>query len=127
MKLNKDCVRNILLTIESMEYESVYTVEKLHELLPDYSYDELQYHCIQLLDAGFIKAVSVPILGHINPQISRIKDLTYQGHEFLADIRSDSIWNKTKDRAKTIGSESLHALRDIAVNVVATAISNTFN
>ncbi len=125
MKLNCDCIRDILKTIESMEYGSVYTIKKLHELLPNYSCDELQYHCIQLLDAGLIKAVSVPAIGSLLPQISRITDLTYSGHQFLADVQSDTAWNKTKEIAKNVGSESLHALKDIAVSVVTSAIHNT--
>ncbi len=125
MKLNNDCIRDILITIESMDYGSVYTMDKLHELLPSYSYDELQYHCTQLLDAGLIKAISMSVRGKISPQICRITDLTYSGHQFLADIRSDTNWNKTKEIAKNVGAESLHALKDIAVGVVASAIHNT--
>lgn len=124
MKLNNDCIRDILITIESIEYDSWYTMEKLDELLPDYSYDELQYHCVQLLDAGLIKAQPIQMLGKIYPQISRITDLTYSGHQFLADIRSDTNWNKTKEIAKNVGSESLHSLKDIAVAVVTSAIQS---
>ena len=63
-------------------------------------------------------------LGCTTPRIWRIFDLTYSGHQFLADIRSDTIWNKTKDTAKTVGTESLHALKDIAVNLVTSTIQN---
>lgn len=125
MKLNSDCIREILIAIESMEYNSVYTIEILNTLLPNYSYDELQYHCSQLLDGGFIKAISINVMGSISPKISRITDLTFLGHQFLADIRSDTTWNKTKEIAKNVGSESLHALKDIAVGVVSSAIHNT--
>lgn len=126
MKLNNDCIRDILIAIEAMDYGSVYTMDKLHELLPSYSYDELQYHCTQLLDAGLIKATTISVKGTFYPQIRRITDLTCPGHQFLADIRSDTNWNKTKEIAKNVGSESLHALKDIAVGVVTSAIHSTF-
>lgn len=124
MKLNPDCIRQILITVESMEYGTVYTLSCLNEKLPDYSEDELNYHCLQLIDAGLLNAKAINVMGCITPQIWRVFDLTYPGHQFLADIRSDTTWNKTKDIAKTVGSESLHALKDIAVSVVTSAIQN---
>lgn len=122
MKLNPDCIRDILITIESMEYNSVYTLAKLQANLPDYSEDVLNYHCLQMIDADLLNAKAINVMGEISPQIWRIFDLTYQGHQFLADIRSDTSWNKTKTIARTVGSESLHALKDIAVGVVTSTI-----
>lgn len=124
MKLNPDCIRDILIAVELMEYNSVYTLSKLHEKLPAYSEDELNYHCLQMIEAGFLNAKAMNVIGYISPQIWRIFDLTYSGHQFLADIRSDTTWNKTKAIAKSIGSESLHALKDIAVDVVTSVIQN---
>lgn len=122
MKLNPDCIRDILITIEAMEYNSVYTLTKLQANLPGYSEDVLNYHCLQMIDANLLNAKTINVMGEISPQIWRIFDLTYQGHQFLADIRSDTSWNKTKSIAKTVGSESIHALKDIAVGVVTSTI-----
>lgn len=105
-----------------MEYNSVYTLAKLQANLPDYSEDVLNYHCLQMIDADLLNAKAINVMGEISPQIWRIFDLTYQGHQFLADIRSDTSWNKTKTIARTVGSESLHALKDIAVGVVTSTI-----
>ena len=124
MKLNPDCIRDILIAVESMEYNSVYTLSKLQEKLPAYSEDELNYHCLQMINAGFLNAKSMNVMGCITPQIWRIFDLTYPGHQFLADIRSDTTWTKTKTIAKSVGSESLHALKDIAVGIVTSVIQN---
>lgn len=125
MRLNTDCIRDILLAIESMEYGEIWTINTLAEILPDYSINELQYHCIQLVDAQLINASIVNVIKS-PPMVAKINDLTYLGHQFLADIRSDTTWNKTKRIAKIVGSESLHALKDIAINVVTTAIQNQF-
>ena len=105
-----------------MEYNSAYTIDKLHEKLPAYTVEELNYHCLQMIDADLLNAKSMNVVGRITPQVWRIFDLTYSGHQFLADIRSDNVWNKTKDVAKNVGSESLHALKDIAVNLVTSTI-----
>ena len=56
--------------------------------------------------------------------VYKIEDLTYEGHQFLADIRSDTTWNKTKETAKNIGTESLHAIKDIAIATATTLIQN---
>lgn len=54
-----------------------------------------------------------------------VYDLSPRGHEFLADIRSDNVWNKTKSAAKEIGVSSLRGLSSIAAQVV-TAIINKY-
>lgn len=126
MKLNPDCIRDILITVESMKYNTTYTLTALCSQLNSYSEEELNYHCLQLIDAGLLNAKAISIKGQISPQLFRIFDLTYSGHQFLADVRSDTTWNKTKNIAKNVGSESLHALKDIAVGVVTAAIQNQF-
>ena len=56
-----------------------------------------------------------------------IIDLSPSAHEFLANIRKDTNWNKTKSIAKTVGSFSITALKEISVQVIASAISANFN
>ena len=101
MKLNPDCIRDILITVESMEYNTAYTLTKLCTQLPSYSEEELNYHCLQLIDAGLLNAKAINVMGQISPQLWRIFDLTYPGHQFLADVRSDTTWNKTKNISST--------------------------
>lgn len=122
MKLCTDCIRDILIAVEEMEYNSTYTIQQLHDQLPKYSVEELNYHCLQMIDADLLNAKSMNVIGCTSPQVWRIFDLTYTGHQFLADIRSDNTWNETKTIAQNIGSESLHALKDIAIGVVTSAI-----
>ena len=90
MRLNSDCIRNILITVESIEYDTAYSMSEFCNKLPNYSEDELNYHCLQLIDAGFLNATAINIMGHTTPRVWKIFDLTYPGHQFLADIRSDT-------------------------------------
>ena len=124
MKLNPDCIRDILVSVEEMDYNSTYTIQKLHEKLSAYSIEQLNYHCVQMIDAGLINAQSAHSVRCNIPQVSKIFDLTYSGHQFLAEIRSDTIWSRTKDVAKGVGSESLRSLKDIAVSIVTLAVQN---
>jgi hypothetical protein len=52
-----------------------------------------------------------------------IVDLSPMGHEFLANIRADTNWNKTKEIAKAVGSESLNILAQIAGQVINSLIA----
>lgn len=118
MKFNPDCVRDILIHIESFEYGSAHTIEQMRTELSNYSYEELDYHCLNLYEAGFIRASTVNIRGAYLPQVSRVCGLTYEGHQFLDEIRSDNVWNKTKETAKSIGSFSINTLSTIATGVI---------
>ena len=42
MKLNPDCIRDILIVVESMEYGTAYTLPRLSDQLPNYSTEELK-------------------------------------------------------------------------------------
>jgi Hypothetical protein (DUF2513) len=41
--------------------------------------------------------------------------LTSQGHDYIASIRSETIWKKTMDGAASIGGASLGVMKDLAL------------
>lgn len=124
MYLNPDCIRDILIVVEDMEYNSTLTFNSLCSKLPSYAPETLNYHCLKMIDAGFLDALTCNVPCQVLPQLSRISDLTYQGHQFLAQIRSDNIWSNVKDISKKVGTTSISAISNIASNVVSALISN---
>ena len=124
LKLNKDCVRSILLAVEDKELGMQLTLDQLKEQLPDYSLDDVHYCCLMLKEAELLDILTYNTLGSTIPQICRINELTYYGHEFLDDIRPDSTWNKVKDVASKTGASSLRALKEIAISTVTSIIQN---
>ncbi|TQM92382.1 DUF2513 domain-containing protein [Roseinatronobacter monicus] len=48
----------------------------------------------------------------VNDGVFRI---TNQGHDYLAAIRSDTVWDKTKDSAQKAGGVTLGLMKEIAV------------
>jgi hypothetical protein len=54
-KLNIECIRDIMLALEDKPYKETYDVSTLHEHLPQYSNDELEYCCYKLYEAGFLE------------------------------------------------------------------------
>lgn len=123
MKLNPDCIRDILLTIEEKtSYYNIFSYDPETcdiERLKSYTEDEILYHIRQCNETGFLLKCSFTMSGSCH-----IIDLTPMAHRFLADIRSDNVWNKTKDTAKKVGSSSLDALMKIASGVVTALINS---
>lgn len=124
MKLNIDCMRDILLSMESADYQQSLDIDELHEKLKQYPPDDIDYSIIKLEEAGFIKALIREYNNGI--AIISINDITYNGHQFLSDIRSDSVWDKIKAISKEIGSNSIHSLSLISSNVITTIIKSHF-
>jgi len=134
MKLNPDCIRDILLTTEeecgfgkqffyapndwrSKKWEDF-------EFLKKYSYEEVCYHLHQCDDAGYFsprghqKGLTFWINGGF-----MVDDLSPKGHEFINNIREDTNWKKTKEKAKAVGSSALDVLEKIAAGVIMAQIN----
>lgn len=122
MKLNLDCMRSILLEAEQQPFGQELLFTDLTLKLSKYSEDELAYTCIKLKEAGFITAVIIQADNFSAVQF--IDDITYEGHQFLANIRSDTIWNDVKEVSKKVGSNSLQAISQIATAVITAIINN---
>ena len=126
MKLNPDCIRDILLTVENNEFGNHLTLTKLCEKIPNYTNEEIHYACLKLYEGAYLDLTTLNIMNQTMPAIRSINDLTFQGHEFLDSIKVDSNWNKTKDVAKKVGSFSLNTLKDISAQVIAEVIKKSF-
>ena len=125
MRLDLDCIRDILLTVEeNTGYNKFMVINKMsneYELLNKYDGDKVMYHIIQSKEHGLIESGSRDLGGNIP-----IGDLTPEGHKFLANIRENNNWNKTKKIANSVGSTSLDAIKQIAVNVISGVIASKF-
>lgn len=127
MRLNSDCIRDILLAVEdesdfnhSMEYYK--NSDSNNSRLKKYSHDEVIYHINQCKLSGLLLNVHF-YDGAVHITIG---DLSPEGHKFLSNIREDNIWNGVKSVAKKVGSTSLSALTQIASNVITELIKAQF-
>lgn len=91
MKRDWELVRIILSRIEEIETtKSILRPESIEGYEPE----NISYHMQLLNEAGLIEATcSQPLSGSLHCIARR---LTWYGHEFLDQIKSESIWNKTK-------------------------------
>ena len=111
MRLNQDLIRALLLEAEGEEPVD----------LGGYTDEQIAYHKCQLINAhlaeGFIHAGLGGIIG------AEINDLTWEGHEFLANARNDTIWNRgKKEVTKLGGSVSLEVLKAILTQIALNLI-----
>lgn len=122
MKLNSDCIRDILFAIEDLSKpNSLLTSTQLSQtkFLIKYSSDEVLYHLNQLYLSGYI---ITPNRNKSLDGLFFVNDLSPAGHEFISNIRQDTNWNKVKSISKEVGSETLTSIKAIAENVIASAI-----
>lgn len=118
MKLNPDCIRDVLLAVE--ENTGFHTVMEIDEYnytqyqqLKKYKYEEVAYHIVQCNLNGYFTDFSATI-----DDSYMIVDLSPKAHEFIANIRSDTNWKKIKGKALMVGSFSLSVLADIAKDFI---------
>lgn len=119
MRLNHDCIRDLLLGLEgNLKYDQPMKRGTFLSLsnLSEYDKNELIYTLKKMVEAGYLK------VGFYNTSDFFIEDITYSGHQFLENIRDPKIWAKTKAAASDVGGASLSVIGDIAVSFIKQSI-----
>ncbi|MBA4509168.1 DUF2513 domain-containing protein [Clostridium sporogenes] len=108
MKLDYDLIRDLLLVVEDISDGSInYPVENIqNDYLSNYELKTIKYHVKQLAQGGIVEVPSSSIYSII--------DLTWYGHQYLANIRDNNIWSKTKEYIKPFGTVTLDIISEVA-------------
>jgi len=116
MKRDMDLIRDILIRIEDdpqMDGTREFYFNNAADMgFPNCSDDDLAYNFSLLVDEGFIDGGRTAFY----PLIAR--RLTWNGHEFLDNIKNANIWAKTKERLKGLSSVALHIVASVAEDEV---------
>lgn len=120
MKIDNECVRDILFTIEEeTNFDKgcfmIGVAKKYDRLEKHKEQGKVLYHVRYLAMKGMIY---LP-----DKSIPNTYDLTPEGHEFLANIREDNNWKKIKNVSSNIGFASLKVVSAIAEGVATAAIN----
>lgn len=110
MKRDDDYIRDLLFEAEASDQPYLLAVLVMSPSEVDL---KRHMHAVWLSDAGFFQEV--------NKGVFRI---TNQGHDYLAAIRDDGVWQKTKTAASTAGGVGLGVMKDIAVAYVRQELSD---
>ncbi len=136
MRLNPDCVRDILLFLEEnltlnseeSNFEGItlfQLTESMMKLYPDkYTQDDIWYTIYNLKQVQFIEGMFQDA-GRQRMYICNILNISWSGHQFLATIRPKTIWDATKNKAKEMGGMSLSGLSMISSSIIQGLASNT--
>ncbi|MBS0977434.1 DUF2513 domain-containing protein [Levilactobacillus brevis] len=120
MKLNHECVRDLLLLLELVPYAGgseadLQQVIKFSNISDLYDLDTFYYTFIELIDGGFVDGRKYQQM----PDAYAFTKITYKGHEFLDNIRDDTNWKETKSTiASKMGSASLNIFSSVAAKLI---------
>ncbi|WP_353198249.1 DUF2513 domain-containing protein [Sandarakinorhabdus sp.] len=114
MKRDMELIRKILFHIEACERPN--GPDQID--LPEESPDAVSYHVSLLLEANLIQGMVQPDPNSVYGCWIYHPSLTWNGHEFLDNVRDDAVWKKTKEGASKVGGWSISLVGDIAKAVL---------
>lgn len=124
MKLNQDCIRDLLLYLEeNLKLNDYLSISNIS--LKNYSSEELLYTADKLYEAGYLKC-SRKVYDNTDLMIF-VSSITYTGHQFLDNIRDDKVFAKTKSILSGFKSVSIEIISETASKVITTLINQQLN
>lgn len=115
MKLDYDCVRHLLLEIESNKKLGEPLTEynfKDNIVFGKYDFETVMYSLLKLKEANYVNVSLSWESGHVIGYL--INDITWAGHEFLDNIRDNKTWSEVKIVASKTSSMSLTLMSKLA-------------
>lgn len=136
MKLNHDCIRDVMIYIEenciyeddsrgnrSIHSRVFYEITHDEKLSSRYTEDEIRYVVAQLYFEDMIIATMTPET--LNFRQFDVDSLSFKGHEFLDNIKDDTIWKKTKKFVgERLNSASLAIIGNVAGKLALEALTS---
>jgi hypothetical protein len=114
VKLNQECVRDLLLYLEEkLQYNSRIIINDLK--LKSYSKDDLMYTADKLTEAQYINTIANWNMS--SSHIIAVESITYQGHQYIDSIRDDNIWKEAKSKFSKLASVSLPVIQELATSI----------
>ncbi|MDT2485041.1 DUF2513 domain-containing protein [Enterococcus avium] len=124
MKLNQDCVRDIMLLIEDeISFGSFLRLNYFLESkkLSKYDRETIKYTLGKLDETGFLKSNTRWVSNDLVDFSTGMP--TWKGHEFLDTIRDNTVWKNTKSIVSKFSSVSISMVENIASNVITQLIN----
>ncbi|WP_271400336.1 DUF2513 domain-containing protein [Salinicoccus roseus] len=112
MKLSNDCVRDILLYIESIPANQAISSESVFKEVGQdkYSEEEVIYAIKKMIEGNLLSGSLMKAESGTMTLGAYIMDITYEGHQYLETIRSPKAWAYAKEKAGELGSFSFKTL-----------------
>lgn len=135
MKLNHDCIRDVMIYIEenciyedddrgnrSIHSRVFYEITHDEKLSSQYTEDEIRYVIAQLYFEDMVIATMTPET--LNFRQVEVDSLSFKGHEFLDNIKDDTIWKKAKNFVgEHLTSTSFSIIANVASKLAIEALA----
>lgn len=108
----------------AMEHSKL-SIGKVADDLSLYAKEDVQYTIEKLCEAKYIRLVNVKYDNQKYMITGYIDDITWEGFNFLNNIREKSIWEATISGAKKVGAMSISAINMIAFEIVKNVVTNS--
>jgi hypothetical protein len=122
MKLNPECIRDILLYLEEhliitneLEMKSI-PIQKIQQDLDHYLIGEIANTLLVLTEGNFI--LSSYKYASNNIYILHVYRITYSGYQLIETIRPKKVWDKVKSILLPIGSFSIDTILQIGTEII---------
>lgn len=131
MKLNKDCIRDVLLFVEKecvyydhpqfgRQLKSVsYKMLCEDKYFKQYDKFDIYYTVSKLFEGNYIQGYVIPKGNYANFNIANIDGLTLKGHDLTDNIRPETVWKQTKGVLEKIGDFSIGIMSQVAGETMA--------
>ena len=115
MKRDMDLIRQLLLRIETSEDKAALNFD-----IPGYPEKDIDYNLDLLISAGLVNGTGEGTFG--GTYYVNVSGLTWQGHDFLDAVRSDSVWSAAgevaQDAGLGLGGLTLEMAKSICVSII---------
>jgi len=120
MKFNLELMREILLRIEDLPAGEVHNGAFI---LDGYDWREANAHAKILADDGwFVEPVTIQNESGGFPRLFVVRGLSMKGHDYLANIRNNTVWKKLLAKAQADGV----SMSTTVVSALATGLAKKF-
>ena len=132
MKLEPNCVRDLLLTLEEVEsiddegFLKGFSINQFIKAkrMSKYSRGQILYTFRMIKDGGLVSYHGHYQGGMFIHQFGTEDGITYAGHQFLASIRDNTVWRKALDKLANIsGTASLAIIKTLCDGIIQTMLT----
>ena len=122
MKRDMDLIRDLMLQVEAFPAGVTHLGSNID--LRGNDPQVVAEHLALLIEQGLIKGKSISGFDALAPDHIVIIGISWNGHEFLDSVRSETIWAKTKERVTKVGgSVSVATITEVA-SAIAKSLLN---
>ncbi|MBC3899704.1 MAG: DUF2513 domain-containing protein [Firmicutes bacterium] len=121
MKLNHECIRDLLLYLEDNLLFTSHLCANDLEIFPYESVDII-YAAARLSEAKYLETTQMSY-SHDTIPIIHIHSLTWDGHKLLDNIRDENVWSNTKSMVTQFSSVSIGIIDNVSNKIITKMIN----